>query len=76
MALNHWRTTPEYKPIETELNTVYSRLRSTLSEKAKLVLKNEQLDWLAKREKFKNNPDAFIASTKREFVSYHSAIVI
>jgi hypothetical protein len=40
------------------------------------VLKNEQLDWLRKREKFKNNPDAFIALNQGGFVSYHSAIAI
>jgi uncharacterized protein YecT (DUF1311 family) len=54
----------EYKAAEAELSRVYSELRSHLTERAKLALKKEEIDWLAKREKLRDDPAAFIAETK------------
>jgi uncharacterized protein YecT (DUF1311 family) len=55
---------PDYKAAEEELSKVYSELRSHLSERGKLALKKEELDWLAKRDKLRDDPAAFITATK------------
>jgi uncharacterized protein YecT (DUF1311 family) len=55
---------PEYKTTEAELNRVYSQLRSTLSQSARLALRDDEVDWLSQREKLKSEPAAFVAFTK------------
>jgi uncharacterized protein YecT (DUF1311 family) len=65
---------PEYKATEAELNKVYSQLRSTLSQRARIALRDDEVDWLSKREKLTSDPAAFVAFTKARIRELSSRI--
>lgn len=50
--------------VEQRLNEVYSRLRHTLTPPEKEVLKQEELDWLKKRERFSSGGPQWIELTE------------
>jgi Protein of unknown function (DUF1311). len=51
--------------VERNLNTVYTELQSVMSVADKKSLKEKQTAWLAKRERLRNNPNAFYLMTNR-----------
>ena len=56
-----------YRQMDSMLNVVYNKLRSTLDSSQKAQLKREQLQWLAKR-------DNYFQKTKIDFKKNHQGV--
>jgi hypothetical protein len=57
---------PRYAPLDARLNKAYSTVRSTLSPEKKDELKHFEMDFLNRREKLREDPDAFFALTEKQ----------
>jgi uncharacterized protein YecT (DUF1311 family) len=55
---------PDYTQTDTLLNAIYKKVRSGLSSSQKIKLRDDEREWLVKRENLKSDPDAFVAFTK------------
>jgi hypothetical protein len=55
---------PDYTQTDTLLNAIYKKVRSGLSSSQKIKLRDDEREWLVKRENLKSDPDAFVAITK------------
>src|SRR5690349_21556991 len=56
-----------YRQMDSMLNTVYKSLRSSLDSSQKAQLKNEQIQWLVKRDKY-------FRETKNKFKRSHPGV--
>src|SRR6266436_5750299 len=59
-----------YAPLDARLNEVYSELRHTLTPAEKEALKQQELGWLKKRERFPNGDPQWTQLTKDRIRSW------
>jgi hypothetical protein len=57
---------PRYEPLDFRLNQIYGALRSKLSPAKREQLRQSEREFLGRRDRLRNNPEAFFAVTEQQ----------